>query len=101
MLETAAVTSGDSAPDARGRTRLSLAVRGVTKEYELPTGPLTVLENVSLEASSGEFVAIVGPSGSGKSTLLRIIAGLVAPSAGEVLYNGARLQGVNLDCALV
>src|SRR6185369_2398155 len=56
---------------------------------------------ISFDVSAGEFVAVVGPSGSGKSTLLRIIAGLVLPSAGEVLYSGRPLSGVNLDCAMV
>ena len=101
MGETATVPAGDRAPDSAGKPRLSVALSGVTKEYELPTGPITVLEDVSLRASAGEFVAVVGPSGSGKSTLLRIIAGLVPPSSGSVLYNDAPLSGVNLDCAMV
>ena len=88
----------------RRRTRqplLSFSLKGVTKEYELPTGPLAVLENISFDVSAGEFVAVVGPSGSGKSTLLRIISGLVPPTSGEVSYNGEPLSGVNLDCAMV
>jgi NitT/TauT family transport system ATP-binding protein len=101
MLDTAAARSGQAGPAEGEKARLSFALRGVTKEYELPTGPLAVLENISFEVSAGEFVAIVGPSGSGKSTLLRIIAGLVPPSAGEVVYNGRPLSGVNLDCAMV
>ena len=98
MLEAAAVRAGE--PSA-GKQPASLAVRSVTKEYELPTGPLVVLENVSFDVSGGEFLAFVGPSGCGKSTLLRIMAGLIPPTSGEVLYNGAPLQGVNMDCAMV
>ena len=49
---------------------------------------LLVLENVQFPIHRGEIVALLGKSGSGKSTLLRIIAGLVAPSGGRVLYHG-------------
>jgi NitT/TauT family transport system ATP-binding protein len=101
MLDAAAVQASAAARDEKGKRPLSFALRGVTKEYELPTGPLAVLENISFEVSGGEFVAVVGPSGSGKSTLLRIVAGLVPPSSGEVTYNGEPLSGVNLDCAMV
>lgn len=54
---------------------------------------LLVLEKVNFEMKPGEIVALLGKSGSGKSTLLRIISGLVEPSAGEVYYRGARVNG--------
>ena len=47
---------------------------------------LLVLDHVNFAIHSGEIIAILGKSGSGKSTLLRIIAGLVRPTSGEVLY---------------
>ena len=100
MLETAALREGEPSA-AKAKRGVSLSVRSVTKEYELPTGPLVVLENVSLDVSSGEFLALVGPSGCGKSTLLRIMAGLIPPTSGEVLYDGEPLRVVNLDCAMV
>lgn len=50
-------------------------------------GKKTVLQDVSLDIQPGEFVAIVGRSGCGKSTMLRLIAGLDAPSAGDVFLN--------------
>jgi NitT/TauT family transport system ATP-binding protein len=100
MLEPAAVRAGEpSAGEAK--PSVSISVRSVTKEYELPTGPLVVLENVSLDVSSGEFLAMVGPSGCGKSTLLRIMAGLIPPTSGEVRYDGEPLLAVNLECAMV
>lgn len=46
------------------------------------------LKDITLDISSGEFVALVGPSGSGKTTLLRTIAGFIAPSSGEILIDG-------------
>jgi len=100
MLETAALRAGEPS-SATAKRPVSVSVRSVTKEYELPTGPLVVLENVSLDVASGEFLAVVGPSGCGKSTLLRIMAGLIPPTSGDVLYNGEPLHAVNLDCAMV
>lgn len=54
---------------------------------------LLVLDRVNLELRQGEIIALLGKSGSGKSTLLRIIAGLVRPSSGEVLYHDEPVQG--------
>ena len=64
----------------------ALSVRGLTKEYP---GPVVALRDVTVDVAPGEIVAVVGPSGSGKSTLLRIVAGLEAPTRGEVLIDGA------------
>ncbi len=52
---------------------------------------LLVLDNVNLELYEGEIVALLGKSGSGKSTLLRIIAGLIKPTAGEVIYRNQKV----------
>lgn len=57
-------------------------------------GPL-VLDRVDAEAAPGEVLAVVGPNGAGKSTLLRLLAGLLAPSAGEVLLGGAPLLALS------
>lgn len=59
------------------------------------------LEDVSLSIAAGDFVSIVGPSGCGKSTLLRLVAGLIAPSAGRVRLEGkeprqARNEGTDV-----
>ena len=48
-------------------------------------GKNTIIENLSLEIASGEFIVLVGPSGCGTSTLLRIIAGLEIPDGGKLL----------------
>ncbi len=54
-------------------------------------GERTILEGISVRASSGRVLAVRGPSGSGKSSLLTILGGLVAPSGGTVTLDGARV----------
>ena len=56
-----------------------------------------VLERLNLEVSAGESVAVVGPSGCGKSTLLHVMLGVLAPSSGDVLIGGLRLQAIDTD----
>jgi lipoprotein-releasing system ATP-binding protein len=65
-----------------------LEVRGLSKEYPAPSGPLRVLSEVNLTLKTGDSVSIVGPSGSGKSTLLYILGALEPPSSGTVSLNG-------------
>jgi ABC-type lipoprotein export system ATPase subunit len=77
-------------------------LRGVSHDFPLPGGkPMRVLEDVSLAVGPNEVVALLGPSGCGKSTLLRILAGLIRPTRGEVLYHGRPLDGLNPGVALV
>ena len=55
--------------------------------------PLQALEEISFDIQVQQFICIVGPSGSGKSTLLRILGGLLSPTKGKVIFNGAQLRG--------
>jgi general nucleoside transport system ATP-binding protein len=68
-----------------------VALRGVTKRY----GALTANDEVSIEFRSQEIHVVVGENGAGKSTMMSILAGVVAPDAGEVLIDGeaVRLHG--------
>ncbi len=61
-----------------------LSIRSLRKEYSHPSGALVVLNDLCLEMSLGEALAIMGPSGSGKSTLLYILGSLETPSDGTV-----------------
>lgn len=55
--------------------------------------PVHAVDNVSLKIPQGQFVALVGPSGCGKTTLLNMIAGLVAPSSGQLMVGGTPIRG--------
>lgn len=68
-------------------------VRDLSKVYESRGKPLVVFERLSLQVPDQSFVAIVGPSGCGKTTLLLCLAGLLAPTAGEVRVAGERITG--------
>jgi len=65
-----------------------LQLKSVSKSFGEEPARTRVLKNVSLAVKEGEFVAIVGFSGSGKTTLINLMAGLVSPDAGDVLFKG-------------
>src|SRR5690349_21152910 len=72
-----------------------LEYRNITKRFYKRDQEVIALKNVSFRVDNSEFVSVVGPSGCGKSTLLNLAAGLSPPSAGEVLYDGKLVTGVN------
>ncbi|HKU23817.1 MAG TPA: ATP-binding cassette domain-containing protein, partial [Candidatus Sulfotelmatobacter sp.] len=75
-----------------------IEVKDVGMTYKSRDGQSnTVLEGCSFTVAPGEFVSIVGQSGGGKTTLLRIISGLVANTAGEVLVKGRDVSSALRD----
>ncbi len=74
-----------------------IELRGVSKTVMSGDRPLTILHPLSFSIPSGQFLAIVGPSGSGKSTLLGLLAGLDAPSTGEVLIDTVDITQLSED----
>ena len=74
-----------------------IELRGVSKTVMSGDRPLTILHPLDLSIPSGQFVAILGPSGSGKSTLLGLLAGLDAPSTGEIIVDGVDITKLTED----
>ncbi len=71
---------------------VTVEVRNLTKVY--PGGDRPAVDAVSLGTAQGEYLVLLGPSGCGKTTLLRTIAGLEQPTSGEVLIDGAVVNGL-------
>src|SRR5947209_15544256 len=93
-------TNPPPAPAAQPQTLCEL--QGVSHDFKLPNGnPLHVLEDVNLSVRPNEIIALLGPSGCGKSTILRIVAGLIRPTRGSVLYHGKPLEGLNPGMSIV
>ncbi len=69
-----------------------LKVQNVAKHYERGGQSVRVLDAISLEVPTGDYVALMGPSGSGKTTLLNIIGGLDTPSSGRVVVAGTEVS---------
>ncbi|MDQ1258282.1 MAG: multiple sugar transport system ATP-binding protein [Pseudomonadota bacterium] len=82
----------------------SLQIAGINKRFGKGDKSVEVLHKVDIHVAPGEFLILVGPSGCGKSTLLNIIAGLDAPTEGEVRIGGQNVVGMpprDRDIAMV
>ena len=90
----------ETAPEAAGESRRVGALKGridvahVTFRYHPESPP--VLQDLSIRAEAGRFVAVAGPSGSGKSTLLRLLLGFEQPDNGAVFYDGQELDRIDV-----
>jgi putative ABC transport system ATP-binding protein len=74
-----------------------ILLKNVTKTVRSGTEELTILDDVTIDISAGQFVAITGASGSGKSTLLGLIAGLDAPTTGSIIVDGDDITQLKED----
>jgi ABC-2 type transport system ATP-binding protein len=79
-----------------GQNSATLAVRSLTKRF----GPRTALNEVTFELLEGELVALIGPNGAGKTTLLSILAGILAPTGGEITRSAREIGWVPQQPAL-
>jgi NitT/TauT family transport system ATP-binding protein len=73
-----------------GATRPHVTIRGLCKRF----GATVIYDNFDFDIPRGELISVFGPNGCGKSTLINIIAGLIAPDAGQILFDGKRLNEI-------
>jgi putative ABC transport system ATP-binding protein len=66
----------------------------VKKEYERGGAPFIAVDDVSINIGKGEFICVTGRSGSGKSTLLNILAGMMPPTSGEIVFQGRKYSSL-------
>jgi NitT/TauT family transport system ATP-binding protein len=78
-----------------------LDVRGLTKTYQAADRTVEAVRDLTFGVGAGELACIVGPSGAGKTTLLKCVAGLLAPSGGEVVLEGRPVHGPPENMAVV
>ncbi len=78
-----------------------LELKQLSKTYSDTGKKIVAFENISLNVSEGEFIALLGPSGCGKSTLLRILAGLTKPDSGKVIIDGKEVTGPDQERGIV
>lgn len=78
-----------------------LKVEHLVKKYQTGDQVVYALNDVSLEVSRGEFLAVVGTSGSGKSTLLHMLGGLDKPTLGKVVIDGKDISGLSSDALCI
>jgi putative ABC transport system ATP-binding protein len=69
----------------------SVEIRNVRKVYRRDTQDIPVLDGLSLDVASGDFVGLMGPSGSGKTTLLNLVGGIDQPTSGDVVVGGTNI----------
>ena len=77
--------------------RMIVQVRDLVMQLRSGGAPLTILDGVSVDVATMEFVAVTGPSGSGKSTLLGLLAGLDRPTGGSIRVDGVELGELDED----
>lgn len=93
-----AVLKSATSPEPIGAKAVSptvISFKEVSKSFTVKGVAKQASHSINVDIQQGQVVTIIGPSGCGKSTLLNMVAGLFAPTTGEVLYRGQAVQGIN------
>jgi NitT/TauT family transport system ATP-binding protein len=90
-----------SSLDGRKALTPYISISGVSMAYAAEKSAILALDDINLDAASGEFISVVGPSGCGKTTLLKCIAGLQPVSSGRILINGKPVESPPDNMAIV
>lgn len=70
----------------------AIAIKGLTVRFKTAEGSVLALDDVSIDIPARSFMTIVGPSGCGKTTLLKVLSGVLAPTSGEVRFDGSAVD---------
>jgi NitT/TauT family transport system ATP-binding protein len=81
---------GDQSSESRSIARPHVTIRGLAKRFE----STVIYDGFDLDLPRGEMISVFGPNGCGKSTLINMIAGLITPDAGQILFDGHRLDEI-------
>src|ERR1700745_1990603 len=79
-----------AAPSPLSRTRPRVTIRGLSKRFD----NTVIYDKFDLDIPRGELISVFGPNGCGKSALINMVAGLIPPDAGEILFDGMRLDEI-------
>src|ERR1700722_15710184 len=91
-LQSTGVPSMSPAVGATKRPHVT--IRGLSKRFD----KAVIYDNFDLDIPRGELISVFGPNGCGKSTLIKIVAGLIPPDAGEIFFDGMRLDEIKFGC---
>lgn len=78
-----------------------IEAKGISKRFATDTGTIDVLDNISLEVKTNEFLVILGPGQCGKTVLLNCLAGILSPDSGEIILNGKKVTDPGPDKGVV
>src|SRR3981081_3032915 len=90
MSARPAIIPGPGAIAAARRTHPHVTIRGLSKRF----GKAVIYDKFDLDIPRGELISVFGPNGCGKSTLINIVAGLIPPDAGQILFDGMLLHEI-------
>src|SRR3979490_396059 len=90
MRPRPAIIPGPGAIAAARRTHPHVTIRGLSKRF----GKAVIYDKFDLDIPRGELISVFGPNGCGKSTLITVVAGLIPPDAGQILFDGMLLQEI-------